>query len=190
MNDVDQALRDIVALCDEMGVEYAVMGGLAVRVHSLPRATHDVDLALSIDRSRLPEFFAKVSERGYAVPESYLKGWIDEVAKMSLVKVRVYLPGGGVDVDIYLAETPFLREAISRRILAESEAAKMYVVSAEDLLLLKLLANRPRDRVDVLDILFMQGELDEAYMHRWAAQLGVSEALAQALANRPGDERP
>jgi hypothetical protein len=54
-------------------------------------------------------------------------------------------------------------------------------VTAEDLILLKLLANRPKDRVDVSDILFIQATLDEAYMRRWAATLGVAVELENAL---------
>lgn len=43
----------------------------------------------------------------------------------------------------------------------------------------------PRPTFDV-DFVFMQGQLDEGYMRRWAAPLGVSEQLEQALAEREG----
>lgn len=45
--DLDRALRDIAAELDRMSVPYAVMGGLAVRVYGIPRATYDVDLTVS-----------------------------------------------------------------------------------------------------------------------------------------------
>ena len=54
------------------------------------------------------------------------------------------------------------------------------LVSPEDLVLLKLLAGRPKDFVDVGDILFIQGQLDQEYLHRWATQLGISSALEEA----------
>jgi hypothetical protein len=44
-----------------------------------------------------------------------------------------------------------------------------------------LLANRPKDRVDVSDILFVQATLDEAYLRRWAATLGIAVELEDAL---------
>ena len=37
---------------------------------------------------------------------------------------------------------------------------------------LAVLANRDRDRSDVQDVLFIQGELDRACMTHWAEQLG------------------
>ena len=43
----------------------------------------------------------------------------------------------------------------------------------------------PRPTFDV-DFVFMQGQLDEGYMRRWAVPLGVSEQLEQALAEREG----
>jgi hypothetical protein len=51
------------------------------------------------------------------------------------------------------------------------------------LILLKLIAGRPRDLVDVQDILFIQGQLDEAYLRRWAAAVGVTEPLEEALSD-------
>jgi hypothetical protein len=37
---------------------------------------------------------------------------------------------------------------------------------------------------DVGDVLFMQGQLDESYLRRWAAILGVATGLEEALASR------
>ena len=51
----------------------------------------------------------------------------------------------------------------------------------EDLILMKLMANRLKDQVDVEDIFFMQGQLDEDYMRSWAKRLNVLPLLEQAL---------
>ena len=72
---------------------------------------------------------------------------------------------------------------VSRRIEAEiDEHRSIWIVSPEDLVLLKLIANRPRDLIDVADILFVQGQLDESYMTHWAGRLGILEQLKTALA--------
>ncbi|XZE18413.1 hypothetical protein SH449x_003705 [Pirellulaceae bacterium SH449] len=47
--------------------------------------------------------------------------------------------------------------------------------------MLKLIANRPRDLVDVTDLLFIQGQLDESYMQLWAARLGITDRLKTVL---------
>lgn len=132
---------------------------------------------------------SEVASHGYTAPEAHERGWVDRIAGMPLVKFRTYFEGGGVDVDIFLAEKPFQREALSRRVVVETEVGPVWLVTPEDLILFKLVAARPRDMIDVADMLFVLGELDEAYMKRWAARLGVLDLLVEKLSNRP-TERP
>jgi len=46
------------------------------------------------------------------------------------------------------------------------------------------IAARARDLLDVQDVLFTQGELDEPYLRRWAGPLGVEAKLDEVLATR------
>ncbi len=64
------------------------------------------------------------------------------------------------------------------------EGQPVSLVTAEDLILFKLIASRPRDLIEVQDVLFTQGDLDEAYMLRWAQELGVAEKLEEVLSQR------
>jgi hypothetical protein len=56
-----------------------------------------------------------------------------------------------VQIDLLFADSPFHRQALQRRVKlpAESLGIEMAVVSCEDLIILKLLAGRILDRVDV-----------------------------------------
>jgi predicted nucleotidyltransferase len=185
MTDLAQALRAFAELFEQMGIRYVVMGGLAVRVHGIPRPTHDVDFTLAISRERLPELYARVRALGFTVPQEYEGGWVDQVAGMPLVKFRLYLHRRGVDIDAFLAETPFQEQILSRRQRVALDNLEVWLVSPEDLILLKLLAGRPRDIADIGDILFTQGRLDEAYLRRNAKSLGVLDALERLLAQPP-----
>jgi len=93
----------------------------------------------------------------------------------------MYLQDHGIDVDIFLAESKFQESLLARRQREDYEGRQIWFVSPEDLILLKLIAGRPRDLVDVQDVFFTQGQLDEAYLRRWAAALGVTERLEEAL---------
>ena len=106
---------------------------------------------------------------------------MDTVAGTPLVKVKCYLRDQGIDVDVFLAETPFQQEILSRRRLVDTPDGQVWLASPEDVVLLKLLAHRPRDISDVTDVLFAQGALDKDYLREWAAKLGVSERLDQAF---------
>ena len=51
MKGLAETLRDFVSLFDRLGLPYAVMGGLAVRVYGIPRPTYDVDFTVAIARA-------------------------------------------------------------------------------------------------------------------------------------------
>lgn len=182
MNGLERGLRDFVALFETLRMDYAVMGGVAVRIYGIPRATYDIDFTVAVARDGLPSVFHAAEEIGYTVPQPYQTGWVDHVAGMPLVKVRWHAGGKGVDIDIFLAESGFQRELMTRRCLHQVSGRDVWFVSPEDLVLLKLIAARPRDVSDVLDILFVQGRLDEDHLRRWADELHVRDELERVLA--------
>jgi hypothetical protein len=183
MSEVEASLRRMVECFNSLDIPYFVMGGLAIRIHALPRPTYDVDFTISIERDRLPIWFNAVEESGYTVPNQYRSGWVDSVSGMPIVKIRTYLVDGhGVDVDVFLAESDFQKSAMARRQMIRLDEFEMSIVSPEDLVLLKLIANRPRNLIDVQDLLFIQGKLDENYLQKWATALGVGERLQIVLA--------
>jgi hypothetical protein len=57
------------------------------------------------------------------------------------------------------------------------------VVTAADLILFKLLADRPKDKADIQSVLSVQGIPDADYLRDWAARLGVADRLEPALAD-------
>jgi len=182
MSNLADTLHTLVGLLDKLSIPYAVMGGIAVRAYGVPRPTYDIDVAIVVDRARLPELFAHLRKIDYSIPEPYETGWIDELKGLSLLKLRRYIREESLDVDLFLAEEEFLNEVMERRSKAEAEGRTIWLVSPEDLVLLKLLAGRPRDLGDVTDVLFMQGEMDLAHMRRWARQLRVADELEHRLA--------
>jgi hypothetical protein len=184
MSHLEDSLKAMVRCFENLAIPYVVMGGLAVRIHALPRPTNDVDFTILLPRDQLTQWFDAVEQLGYTVPEIYKTGWLDQVAGMPIIKLRTYLEDGlGVDIDVFLAESDFQRSLIQRRILVEVDSSSMFVVTPEDLLLLKLIANRPRDLLDVQDLVFAQGQLDEPYMRYWADALEITDRLEKALSD-------
>jgi predicted nucleotidyltransferase len=181
MKGVIETLESVVELLDRLNHPYAVMGGIAVRAYAIPRATYDVDLTIAVERSQVPALFVALRELDFAIPGPYETGWVDRIAGMPLLKLKRYYEGKTLDVDLFLVESEFQKEVMKRRIQVDSEGRNYWMVTPEDLILFKLAADRPRDHVDVADVLFMQGELDIPYMQSWAKVLEVEEKLEQAL---------
>jgi hypothetical protein len=187
MKDLTGTLDLLVAQLERMSVESVLMGGLAVRAYAIPRATEDIDFTLAIDRGRLPELYDALEKQNYSIPEPYRSGWLDQVKRMHLVKLKRYVGNHSIDVDLFLAESAYQEEVLARRRMAEVEGRRLWIASPEDLVLLKLVSGRPRDWIDVSDVFFTQGELDVPYMRRWAFELGIESELDRALAQQFDD---
>jgi D-serine dehydratase len=70
------------------------------------------------------------------------------------------------------AETAFQRAAIERAVDG--------VITAEDVIVFKLIAWRPRDQDDVASTLDAGHHLDTAYIERWAAEWQVTDRWLEA----------
>ncbi len=186
MTPVEKLLGDLIKLLTDLQIPYAIIGGWAVRAYGVPRATYDVDLKLSIKREQLSDLFDAIDELGYDVDDMYKGGWTDKVAGMPLVKAKTFIDGRTLVADLFLAETPFQSSVMNRKQLIPVNGFKAWVASPEDIILLKLMANRYRDLGDVQDILFMQGPLDELYLRKWAKELALVDALEKALREQLG----
>lgn len=181
---LDDVAREIVAFFDRLNIPHAIMGGMAVRLYAIPRPTFDVDFTVSIPRESLSALYAAAEQMGLVVPPEQLSGWVDSVHGLPVVKLQWYVGTQPIDVDLFIAESPFQRELLNRRQRHSGEGWEAWFVTPEDLILLKLLADRPKDRIDIADILFVQGTLDESYLRTWAAKIGVSERLDDLLGQR------
>ena len=81
---------------------------------------------------------------------------------------------------IRIAESEFLRSALARRRVVDLDGRPTPLVSAEDVVVLKLVAWRPKDQGDLDDLLLVVGPLDEAYLRTWAIRLDIEERLEEA----------
>ena len=175
------ALR-LIELLEGDGVPYAVMGGLAVPIWGIPRATFDVDVTLAVDEDGLRRFLDRASENGFAVDQAFRKGFRDVVSGMDKVRLEWWTEDSRrVEVDLFVVSTPYQAAAFARRVEVRIEERSMWVLSAADLILHKLVADRAKDRADVESILLVQGVPDEAYLRLWAGRLGVLERLERAI---------
>lgn len=103
---------------------------------------------------------------------------------LPVVKFQWFVGSRAIDVNVFLSEPPFQKQILERRRRISVEGWEGWFVTAEDLILLKLLANRQKHQVDVSDIFFMQPTLDELYMRQWAETLGIAVELNEALSSQ------
>lgn len=91
--------------------------------------------------------------------------------------MRLRDPGTGLGVDISQASTEFEELAISRARKVDS-SQPFPAATAEDLIVLKLIAGRLKDHRDALELVRLPG-LDWDYIERWAATWRVLDRLQE-----------
>jgi hypothetical protein len=179
----DDVLANLTRSLRKAGVDIVLMGGYAVVVWGVPRATYDVDVLIDADDDTLGRCWLQLEASGFGIDEAYKKGWRDRVRDMPLVKARTFRAGRSIHSDLFPVTTPLQRSAFTRARAIEVPQAGLTirVVTAADLILFKLMADRPKDRADVQNVLVVQGVPDPEYLRQWAAKLGVADRLERAI---------
>ena len=136
-------LSKVLAGLDEAGVEYALIGGLAVAVWGAPRATKDIDLL--VRREDLPRAMETLRAAGFTLeglPFEFKDG--TEVQRVD----RVDAAGELMTVDFMIVDKNLEPAWASRTRLPFGEG-DVVVVSREALMAMKARAARPQDLADI-----------------------------------------
>ena len=178
-------LREVLSVLTRLGIPYALGGSMASSVYGVPRNTRDGDITAE-------PFPGKEAQLVAAFGEDY---YISEPAVRDAVRLRssfnIINTATGFKVDVFVRkDRPFELSAMSRRLavdLPDAPGQPVVLHTPEDVILFKLawyrLGNQVADQQfkDVLGVLQVQaGRLDDAYLDRWAADLGVADLLRRA----------
>lgn len=178
MSALFDAARDIQTWLDTRGWRFCFIGGLAVLRWGEPRFTRDVDL------TALCPFG---SEDGVSTPllDSGYVGRISDAREFARRnRVLLLQSPGGVPIDIALAALPFEEGMIERSSLFElGMGAPLRTCSAEDLIILKLFAYRPRDVLDAETVVARQRKsLDWQYIEANLRPLAEVKSQPESMA--------
>jgi predicted nucleotidyltransferase len=176
VNDaVVKTLADAADFLRARNIPFAVIGGFATLVRGEPRTTQDVDFVLEID---VPRCLQLLDELGGTAFQPLFPEVAEVVEKAFLLPLRHTQTQ--TKVDLAVGMTGFEQAAIRRATSESIGGHQVPVVTAEDLILMKTLASRPRDVEDVSKIVTrQQGKLDWDYLLSTAAQL--QETLDQDI---------
>jgi len=178
-------IRAAVAVLDEMAIPYAIGGSIASSTYGTPRFTHDADITVEPFAGREAEFARHFGADYYVSVPAILQANRNR-STFNLLHFK-----SGFKIDFFVRkETPFAKAAMNRRrleTLAEFDGQKLYLVSPEDVVLLKLewyrLGGEVSDRQwsDILGVLQARpAGLDRTYLEQTALALGMSELLGRA----------
>jgi hypothetical protein len=165
---MENPLPYVAQLLASVGVDYVVVGGHAVNCWLEPRLTGDMDITVAADRAQIEALRERLRAEGFVVAREH-----GGEAPSGPDFIRFVSADGELVMEIQAAKTEFQHE-ILRRAVSTPEGIR--VATVEDLIVLKLIADRPKDQVD-LDGLLGLSALDWRYLERWAAVWGVGDRL-------------
>ena len=115
--------------------------------------------------AELPELIAAAEQEGL-VPR------LEDAAEFAR-RHRVLLlrhPESGINVDLSLGMLPFELEAVERSSIHQIDGPALRLPAPEDLIVLKAVAHRPQDLLDIQALIEANPNLDRARIEHWVRQ--------------------
>jgi len=145
-------------------IPHAFGGALALAYYATPRATHDVDLNLFLPASEVSRVVNALSPLGVVFCAAELR--------------RIARDGQGrvfwehTPLDLFFSYDALHASCMERRRSVAFGSQALQVLSAEDLVVFKVIFDRDKDWRDVAELAFASGErVDWDYVRGWLARI-------------------
>jgi len=144
MSELFTELANVTESLEEVGIEYAVCGGLALSIHGFPRATFDIDILIRAES--LEQSFEIAKRFGFDIHglDMSFKERAVEIRRVS----KIDDDGEVLSLD-FLLVTPAVDDVWRSRLTINFQGNPMSIVSREGLIRMKELAGRDKDIIDI-----------------------------------------
>ena len=125
-------------------IPYALVGGVAIAFHSVPRFTKDIDILVN------PESYGQVKR--VLQNEGYFESTSPRTFKNTELTMHRFMKIADTDemlIDVLVSGTKRHDQIITNAIDAESAEVKVKLASKEDLIWLKRFRNSKQDQADI-----------------------------------------
>jgi hypothetical protein len=150
-------------------IPFMLIGGQAVLLHGEPRLTQDVDVTMGVGPDRVHDVLGACAALGLEPLPDDPRDFVRETFVLPATE-----PATGVRIDLIFSTTSYEAQAIERAVFVDVGTRQVPFATAEDLLLHKLFAGRPRDLEDAAGVVRRKGPaLDWEYLERWAREFAT-----------------
>lgn len=152
-------VREVTTALDRLDIRYALFGGIAVAYHANPPVTIDADFLIDTEKMDILQIIflsGKWKVHPFVFPQ---RG-----PGFPKYGYRIQKPGRTVVDLISTSEDAYLSSVVARAKRVSLSGVPVPVVRAEDLIVIKTLANRAKDLSDVG--VLRKLKLDSVYIRR------------------------
>lgn len=164
--------QKIIAFLNKYNIEYMLTGSVALSVYSLSRATKDFDFIVNIKEENIDAFIEHFND-GFYCDKNSIK---DAIKHKSMFNIIDHASGFKADF-VVLKKEAFRKTEFKRRQAVDFSGINVFVVSAEDLLISKLMwIQELHSSLQIEDIkaITKVENLDFNYVHFWIKELNLN----------------
>ena len=172
MNQIESLTRFINEL-NSLRISYMITGAYAVSYFGLPRATHDLDIVVEIKPKDIDEICRKFVKE-YLVDKDMVENAVRYGTHFSII-----CTSGDLKIDFWILKNkPSEQDRFGRRKKISLFGEPTYIISVEDMLLIKLewfkRSKNTKHLDDAIGILKVQaGKLDKRYISAALKKFGI-----------------
>jgi len=150
-------IEELARAFDRRAVGYALVGGVAVNLHGVPRMTYDIDIVVRMDEATLRAAAEALAELGLRCRLPVALASLADVAERTRLETERNLfavtftdPSDPLrEVDVLVAPSVDPDGVVERRIVRAAGSFDVAIASVDDLVRMKRAAGRPQDLADI-----------------------------------------
>lgn len=178
-----EVLLKVAKKLAQLKLPYMLTGAYAVSFYGKPRTTHDIDLKVEITPQDTDKIY-NIFKDSFYVSKEMINNAIKHQQMFNLIEKE-----SQTKVDFWIVkETEYDKERFSRRVLTKIHKVDVYISSAEDTILIKLVWFKKSqvqkhfdDALGIVDI--QKDKLDLDYLKKWSKKFSVEELLKELLSS-------
>lgn len=179
MNEELEVLKIVTHRLGTAGFDYMVSGSVAASYYTVPRMTRDIDIVINLKNADIDKFF-NLFQKDFYIDKEMIKEEVGRKGMFNLIHNKYV-----VKVDfIVQKEEEFNKVELEQKKKVVIEKTPMWFISAEDLILAKLLwakdTHSEMQLKDIKNLLKTVKNLDAAYIKRWVTKLEITEIYKEA----------
>ncbi len=161
-------LSALQRLLDHFEGKGVIIGGVAASLLGIPRLTADVDALVLLSIDELQDLLDAAKTEGLVERISDAQAFARQRRVVLLEHAE-----SNVGIDISLGVLPFEQELVDRSQTYQIEDLSIRLPTPEDLIIMKAVAHRPKDLLDIQGIIQSNPGLDSQRIQDWVTQFAT-----------------
>lgn len=179
------AVLQMIDALEAVSTPYMLVGSFSSNLYGIPRSTQDADFVVEFGNTSLKELASRLG------PEFQVDSQMSFETVTGTRRFVVSLRDTPFKIELFLlSDDAHDRERFGRRLQLDWHGRRVWVPTAEDVVITKLRwsmhGRRTKDVDDVRSVITLQSHvLDWDYIHRWCQVHGTMDLLSQIRATIP-----